>query len=189
MMAASRGSSTARSGAARVEVGATNKVYLQDFERALTPKTALLMRCHPSNYRITGFTADVEPRALAELGERAGIPVIEDLGSANGTFANGKRVDETTTLADGDKIPRKGGPGVCASNLLIINKIDLAEAVGASLSVMASDTERIRGDRPYLFTNLKTGEGLDAVVDWVLGQVQTHASAPEPAAREASAGP
>ena len=71
----------ARSGAALVEVGTANKVYLQDFERALTPRTALLMRCHPSNYRITGFTADVEPRELAELGRRAGIPVIEDLGS------------------------------------------------------------------------------------------------------------
>ncbi|HZZ65885.1 MAG TPA: L-seryl-tRNA(Sec) selenium transferase [Candidatus Baltobacteraceae bacterium] len=71
----------ARSGAALVEVGATNKVYLQDFERALTPGTALLMRCHPSNYRITGFTAGVEPRELAELGRRAGIPVVEDLGS------------------------------------------------------------------------------------------------------------
>jgi L-seryl-tRNA(Ser) seleniumtransferase len=71
----------ARSGARLVEVGATNKVYLKDYERALTPHTALLLRSHPSNYRIVGFTHDVEGKELAALGKRAGIPVVEDLGS------------------------------------------------------------------------------------------------------------
>jgi len=75
-------------------------------------------------------------------------------------------------VAAGDKIPRKGGPGVCRSDLLIINKIDLAEAVGASLRVMERDSQRMRQDRPFMFTNLKSGEGLDAVVDWVLTQVR-----------------
>jgi L-seryl-tRNA(Ser) seleniumtransferase len=70
-----------RSGAALVEVGATNKVYLHDFERALSPRTALIMRSHPSNYRITGFTHEVDPNELVALGRRAGIPVVEDLGS------------------------------------------------------------------------------------------------------------
>ncbi len=70
-----------RSGARLVEVGATNKVYLKDYERALTPGTALLLRSHPSNYRITGFTHDVAGPELAGLGRRAGIPVVEDLGS------------------------------------------------------------------------------------------------------------
>lgn len=70
-----------RSGAHLVEVGATNKVYLADFERALTANTALLMRSHTSNYRIEGFTSDVEPADLARLGKRAGIPTVEDLGS------------------------------------------------------------------------------------------------------------
>ena len=70
-----------RSGADLVEVGATNKVYLRDFERALSPRTALLLRCHPSNYSITGFTHDVDPKDLTALGRRAGIPVVEDLGS------------------------------------------------------------------------------------------------------------
>jgi L-seryl-tRNA(Ser) seleniumtransferase len=70
-----------RSGATLVEVGATNKVYLADFERALSPNTALLMRSHTSNYRIEGFTADVAPAQLAALGKRAGIPTLEDLGS------------------------------------------------------------------------------------------------------------
>jgi urease accessory protein len=83
-------------------------------------------------------------------------------------------------VAAGDKIPRKGGPGVCRSDLLIINKIDLAEAVGASLNVMERDTVRMRGTLPFVFTNLKTGEGLDAVVDWVLAQVRQHGNAREP---------
>ncbi len=70
-----------RSGARLVEVGATNKVYLKDYERALTADTALLLRSHPSNYRITGFTHDVEATDLAALAQRTGIPLVEDLGS------------------------------------------------------------------------------------------------------------
>ena len=70
----------ARSGATLVEVGATNKVYLSDFERALTANTALFLRSHTSNYRIEGFTADVSPSDLAALGKRAGVPTVEDLG-------------------------------------------------------------------------------------------------------------
>jgi len=71
----------ARSGAALVEVGATNKVRLEDYARALTPRTALLLRAHPSNFRIEGFVAEVGGAELAELGRRAGVPVVEDLGS------------------------------------------------------------------------------------------------------------
>ena len=71
----------ARSGARLVEVGATNKVRLDDYARALTPRSALLMRVHPSNYRIEGFTAGVSGAELVALGRRAGLPVIEDLGS------------------------------------------------------------------------------------------------------------
>jgi len=71
----------ARSGATLVEVGATNKVYLRDIERALTAQTALLLRSHPSNYRIEGFTADVAPAELAALGKRVGVPTVEDLGT------------------------------------------------------------------------------------------------------------
>ncbi len=71
----------ARSGARLVEVGATNKVYLRDVERALSPDTALLLRSHPSNYRIEGFTAEVAPNELAALGKRAGVVTAEDLGT------------------------------------------------------------------------------------------------------------
>jgi urease accessory protein len=71
-------------------------------------------------------------------------------------------------VAAGDKIPRKGGPGIMRSDLLIINKIDLAPHVGASLEVMERDARRMRGERPFVFTNLKTGQGLKTVVDFIL---------------------
>ena len=74
-------------------------------------------------------------------------------------------------VAAGDKIPRKGGPGITRSDLLVINKIDLAPLVGADLSVMEHDTQRMRGDRPWCFTNLKNGVGLDEVVAFVLQQL------------------
>jgi urease accessory protein len=70
-------------------------------------------------------------------------------------------------VAAGDKIPRKGGPGITRSDLLIINKIDLAPYVGASLEVMERDAKKMRGERPFVFTNLKTGQGLDAVIDFI----------------------
>jgi urease accessory protein len=70
-------------------------------------------------------------------------------------------------VAAGDKIPRKGGPGIMRSDLLIINKIDLAPHVGASLEVMERDARKMRGERPFVFTNLKTGQGLDQVVDFI----------------------
>ncbi len=70
-------------------------------------------------------------------------------------------------VAGGDKVPRKGGPGVTRSDLLVINKIDLAPHVGASLDVMDRDARLMRGERPFLFTNLKAGEGLPRIVDWI----------------------
>jgi urease accessory protein len=70
-------------------------------------------------------------------------------------------------VAAGDKIPRKGGPGIMRSDLLIINKIDLAPHVGASLEVMDRDARKMRGDRPFVFTNLKTGQGLDEVIKFI----------------------
>lgn len=70
-------------------------------------------------------------------------------------------------VAEGDKIPRKGGPGIMKSDLLVINKIDLAPYVGASLKVMDRDSRRMRGARPFLFTNIMKGEGVDEVISWI----------------------
>ena len=70
-------------------------------------------------------------------------------------------------VAEGDKIPRKGGPGIMRSNLLVINKIDLAPMVGADLSVMERDSKKMRGTRPFVFTNIRSGEGIDKVIEFL----------------------
>lgn len=70
-------------------------------------------------------------------------------------------------VAEGDKIPRKGGPGITRSDLLVINKIDLAPYVGADLLVMDRDARKMRGDRPFLFTNIRSGEGINEVIRWL----------------------
>ena len=80
-------------------------------------------------------------------------------------------------VAAGDKIPRKGGPGITRSDLLVINKIDLAPMVGASLEVMDRDARKMRGERPFVFTNLKTGRGLDVVLRFVIERGMVGAAA------------
>ena len=74
-------------------------------------------------------------------------------------------------VAGGDKVPRKGGPGITRSDLLVINKIDLAPYVGASLEVMDRDARKMRGTRPFLFTNVRDGVGLDSVIAWLEGEM------------------
>lgn len=70
-------------------------------------------------------------------------------------------------VAEGDKIPRKGGPGITRSDLLVINKIDLAPYVGADLKVMERDSQKMRGSRPFLFTNIRESSGVDEVIGWI----------------------
>ena len=74
-------------------------------------------------------------------------------------------------VAEGEKIPRKGGPGITRSDLLVINKVDLAPYVGADLGVMERDARRMRGARPFVFTNLKTGDGVDTIVEWMRAEL------------------
>ncbi len=99
--------------------------------------------------------------------------IVESGGDNLSATFSPELVDLTVYVIDvaaGDKLPRKGGPGITRSDLLVINKTDLAPMVGASLEVMERDTNAQRGDRPWLFANLKAGEGVDVVCDFLVEQ-------------------
>ena len=120
--------------------------------------------------------ASINLAALAELSRLfplLDLVLIESGGDNLAATFSPELADLTIYVIDvaaGDKIPRKGGPGITRSDLLVINKIDLAPLVGADLSVMEDDARRMRGVRPFVFTNLKTGRGLDRIVDFLIAQ-------------------
>jgi urease accessory protein len=122
--------------------------------------------------------ASVNLEAIASLVKRfqnLQLVLVESGGDNLAATFSPELADVTIYVIDvaaGDKIPRKGGPGITRSDLLIINKIDLAPHVGADLQVMERDTQRMRGERPFIFTNLRQGVGLEAVVTWVCTQVE-----------------
>ena len=157
----------------------TNDIYTKEDAEFLTRRGAL-----PAE-RVVGVEtggcphtairedASVNLEAIRELLGR--FPALELLLVESGgdnlaaTFSP-ELVDATIyviDVAEGEKIPRKGGPGITRSDLLVINKIDLAPYVGADLGVMERDARRMRGERPFVFTNLKTGHGMDRVVEWI----------------------
>jgi urease accessory protein len=117
--------------------------------------------------------ASMNLEAIAELEESLpGLELIfvESGGDNLAAAFSPELVDVSIYVIDvagGDKIPRKGGPGIIRSDLLVINKIDLAPYVGASLEVMERDARQKRSARPFVFTNLKSGEGLDRVIEWL----------------------
>ena len=167
----------------RYEVAAiTNDIYTREDAEFLTRSGAL-----PSE-RIRGVEtggcphtairedASINLVAVAEMNRlfpKLDLILIESGGDNLAATFSPELADLTIYVIDvaaGDKIPRKGGPGITRSDLLVINKIDLAPYVGASLDVMERDAKRMRGARPFVFTNLKSGEGLDAVVDFVTTQ-------------------
>ncbi len=117
--------------------------------------------------------ASMNLTAIDELHRRfddLDIVIVESGGDNLSATFSPELCDLTLYVIDvsaGDKIPRKGGPGITRSDLLIINKIDLAPYVGASLDVMESDTKRMRGDLPFVFTNLKAGKGVEIIAEFV----------------------
>ncbi|KAA0926869.1 urease accessory protein UreG [Psychrobacter sp. ANT_H56B] len=118
--------------------------------------------------------ASINLSAIAELQQQfAGLEliIIESGGDNLAATFSPELSDLTLYVIDvsaGDKIPRKDGPGIMKSDLLIINKTDLAPLVGASLEVMARDAKKMRGDKPVVFSNMKTGEGVDDIVAFIL---------------------
>ena len=118
--------------------------------------------------------ASINLAAVAELRNRfpgLDLILIESGGDNLAATFSPELADITIYVIDvaaGDKIPRKGGPGITRSDLLVINKTDLAPMVGASLDVMERDARKMRGERPFVFTNLKTGQGLATVIDTIV---------------------
>jgi urease accessory protein len=117
--------------------------------------------------------ASVNLEAIRQLVQRfpeLELLLVESGGDNLAATFSPELVDATIYVIDvaaGEKIPRKGGPGITRSDLLVINKIDLAPHVGADLGIMERDARRMRGARPVVFTNLKTGQGVDQIVEWL----------------------
>jgi urease accessory protein len=164
----------------RYEVCAiTNDIYTKEDALILTRAGALpqerIMGVETGGCPHTAIREDasINLAAVAEMQRRfpaLDLILIESGGDNLAATFSPELADLTIYVIDvaqGEKIPRKGGPGITRSDLLVINKTDLAPHVGASLDVMESDTRRMRGDRPFVFTSLKTGDGAAAVARFV----------------------
>ena len=160
----------------------TNDIYTLEDAQFLTRHEALeadrIIGVETGGCPHTAIRDDItmNQQALQELVKRhPGIEVLlcESGGDNLSATFSPELVDVfiyVIDVAEGDKIPRKGGPAICRSDLLIINKIDLAPLVGADLEVMKRDATKMRGDRPFLFCDLKTEKGLDHVIAWIENQ-------------------
>ncbi|BEU05153.1 urease accessory protein UreG [Agarivorans sp. OAG1] len=128
--------------------------------------------------------ASMNLAAIAELNRRhqgLDLVLVESGGDNLSATFSPELSDLTLYVIDvsaGDKIPRKGGPGITKSDLLIINKTDLAPHVGASLEVMDRDAKKMRGERPFVFSNLKTSEGLQTIINFIIEQGMLEESSP-----------
>ncbi len=157
----------------------TNDIYTKEdaefltHNQALTPDRIIGVETGGCPHTAIREDASMNLEAVAQLCERfAGLDIvfIESGGDNLAATFSPELSDLTIYVIDvaaGEKIPRKGGPGITKSDLLIINKIDLAPMVGASLEVMDRDAKRMRGERPFIFTNLKTGQGLEEIVSFI----------------------
>ena len=158
----------------------TNDIYTKEDALILTRAEALpierIMGVETGGCPHTAIREDasINLAAIAEMRERfpaLDVVLIESGGDNLAATFSPELADLTIYVIDvsaGEKIPRKGGPGITRSDLLVINKIDLADMVGASLEVMDADTKRMRGDRPYVFTNMKTRHGLETILDFLV---------------------
>lgn len=158
----------------------TNDIYTKEDAQFLVKSEAL------SADRIVGVETGGCPHTAIREDASMNLAAVEDLSQAFPDLdlifieSGGDNLSATFSpeladitiyvidVAEGEKIPRKGGPGITRSDLLVINKIDLAPYVGASLEVMDSDTKRMRIDRPYVFTNLKIGQGLPDIIAFIV---------------------
>jgi len=160
----------------------TNDIYTQEDAKFLTASNAL------DAQRIIGVETGGCPHTAIREDASMNLSAIEDLcqkfdnldiifiesGGDNLSATFSPELADITIyvidVAEGEKIPRKGGPGITRSDLLIINKIDLAPYVGASLEVMESDTKRMRGDKPFVFTNLKKSVGVEEIISFIVSE-------------------
>jgi urease accessory protein len=164
----------------RYELAAvTNDIYTEEDAQflvrneALAPERIIGVETGGCPHTAIREDASINLEAVARLMRRfpkLDLVLIESGGDNLAATFSPELSDLTLYVIDvaaGDKIPRKGGPGITKSDLLVINKIDLAPMVGASLEVMERDSRRMRGARPFVFTNLKTGQGLDTIIKFI----------------------
>lgn len=157
----------------------TNDIYTEEDAQflvrneALAPERIIGVETGGCPHTAIREDASINLEAVARLNRRfddLDLVIIESGGDNLAATFSPELSDLTLYVIDvaaGDKIPRKGGPGITKSDLLVINKIDLAPMVGASLEVMDRDAKKMRSARPFVFTNLKTGHGLDTVVQFI----------------------
>ena len=160
----------------------TNDIYTKEDAKFLTENEALaadrILGVETGGCPHTAIREDASMNlsAVDELVDRHGaldLVFVESGGDNLSATFSPELSDLTIYVIDvsaGDKIPRKGGPGITKSDLLIINKIDLAPYVGASLDVMDRDTKKMRNGKPFVFSNLKVGEGLSNVIDFIISE-------------------
>jgi urease accessory protein len=160
----------------------TNDIYTEEDAQflvrheALAPERIIGVETGGCPHTAIREDASINLEAVARLNRRfpaLDLILIESGGDNLAATFSPELSDLTLYVIDvaaGDKIPRKGGPGITKSDLLVINKIDLAPMVGASLEVMDRDAKKMRGERPFVFSNLKTGHGLDRILGFIENQ-------------------
>ena len=158
----------------------TNDIYTKEDQRILTEAGALpaerIVGVETGGCPHTAIREDASMNlaAVEALSEKFGnldVDFVESGGDNLSATFSPELADMTIyviDVAEGEKIPRKGGPGITKSDLLVINKIDLAPYVGARLDVMESDTNRMRPEKPWTFANLKIGQGVDTIIDFIV---------------------